>query len=76
MCRGYPSQTEVDKLSKLLSGSDREVRSNVRSLLHTDLGAQLPLHISLSRPVMLLTAQRRPFLDQVEKAIRDADVRP
>ena len=48
----------------------------MHSLLQSDLGAQLPLHISLSRSLNLRTEQRQPFLDTLEKAISDSSVRP
>ena len=48
----------------------------VHSLLESDLGAVLPLHISLSRSIALSTDQRRPFLDTLERGIGDARLSP
>lgn len=49
---------------------------DIHSLLYSDLGAQLPLHISLSRPVVLRTEQRHSFTEIFEKGIRDSRIRP
>jgi hypothetical protein len=46
------------------------------SLLHSDLGAQLPLHISLSRPVVLRTEQRASFTERLETVIKTAHIPP
>lgn len=50
--------------------------SGFQSLLHSDLGAQLPLHVSLSRPVALLTDQRGDFLDALRGTVTRAKIRP
>ena len=46
------------------------------SLLESDLGAPLPLHVSLSRPLALTTEQKDDFLVRVEGAIRGCGVLP
>lgn len=46
----------------------------VHNLLKSDLGAELPLHISLSRPIVLLTDQRQPFLDALTTAVKTCGV--
>lgn len=48
---------------------------NVHSLLQNDLGVQLPLHISLSRPLALKTEQKDAFLAELKKAISGTGVR-
>ncbi|OAX79271.1 hypothetical protein ACJ72_06413 [Emergomyces africanus] len=48
----------------------------IHDLLHSDLGAQVPLHISLSRPVVLVTEDRQPFRDLLNDAIRESDIHP
>lgn len=42
-------------------------RHTVHSLLENDLGVQLPLHVSLSRPLTLKTDGKDVFLEQVNK---------
>ena len=48
----------------------------INSLLRSDLGTQLPLHISLSRPVVLRTEQRQTFLESYQTAIQSSNVAP
>ena len=61
-----------------ISRSQAQVQdeSQLRSLVRSDLGTELPLHISLSRPIVLLTHQRQPFNDALSTAIWKSDVRP
>lgn len=75
---GYPAKNELALLADLIAqarGLDPKEQS-IHSLLHSDLGAQLPLHISLSRPVVLRTEQRRPFTELLQKSIRDSHIAP
>ena len=46
----------------------------IHSLLKSDLGAQLPLHISLSRPVVLTTDEKSTFSEVFENALQNANV--
>lgn len=46
----------------------------IHSLLRSELGAELPLHISLSRPIVLLAPQRQPFIDTLTRAISRSGV--
>ncbi|KAI9698487.1 MAG: poly(U)-specific 3'-to-5' RNA exonuclease [Candelina mexicana] len=74
----YPTATESDHLSSLIStlqDSSSEEESQFQSLLTSDLGAQLPLHISLSRPIVLQTEQRQTFTEQLQEQIRKSGVR-
>lgn len=48
----------------------------MHSLLKNDLGTELPLHISLSRSLSLLTDQRQRFIDTVTKNTSRSGVRP
>ncbi|KAJ5475289.1 hypothetical protein N7539_008355 [Penicillium diatomitis] len=47
---------------------------HLHSLLHSDLGAQLPLHISLSPPVVLRTEQRTSFMECLATSIQASHV--
>lgn len=79
---GYPRKDELSLLADIISQcgnvSDGKVPDEksptVHSLLHSDLGAQLPLHISLSRPVILRTEQRVLFTEALQKAIHDSHI--
>ncbi|KAH8429968.1 HVSL domain-containing protein [Aspergillus melleus] len=73
----FPSKDELAVLSDILRQcEDRLGKSNIdlHSLLHSDLGAQLPLHISLSRPVVLRTEQKQPFLETFTTALQDSHI--
>jgi U6 snRNA phosphodiesterase len=48
----------------------------IHSLLQSNLGVHLPLHISLSTPLVLRTEQRVSFLEKLENAVRSSDVAP
>ncbi len=50
--------------------------AKVCSLLSSELGADLPLHISLSRPIGLETEQRQSFLDMLQTRIGKSGIRP
>lgn len=76
---GYPPKNELALLADLIvqaQGQSNGHSSPIHSLLHSDLGAQLPLHISLSRPVILRTEQRSPFTELLQKSIRDSHIAP
>ncbi|OIW26099.1 hypothetical protein CONLIGDRAFT_635841 [Coniochaeta ligniaria NRRL 30616] len=48
----------------------------LNGFLTSDLGAPLPLHVSLSRPFVLSTAEKDEFLDQVTERIRRTRIPP
>ncbi|KAF2435767.1 hypothetical protein EJ08DRAFT_625344 [Tothia fuscella] len=70
-----PSSAELKILTELVSatgnGSDQ-----IHSLLQSDLSTPLPLHISLSRSLVLHTHQREQFQDVIATKIRSSAVRP
>lgn len=61
-------------LEKAKASLPRNVR--LESLLKNDLGADLPLHISLSRTLMLATHERQTFTDALEAAVGTSGVKP
>ncbi|RJE23328.1 hypothetical protein PHISCL_04314 [Aspergillus sclerotialis] len=74
----YPSKSDLVVLSDIITQAEECYGSegDIHSLLHSDLGAQLPLHISLSRPVVLRTEQRDSFAEIFAREIRDSHIRP
>lgn len=78
---GYPAKDALALLADLIAQCqdaehDGQQKPGIHSLLHSDLGAQLPLHISLSRPVVLRTEQRAPFTETLQKAIQTSHISP
>lgn len=85
---GYPAKDELALLADLIDraqrlptlSDDRDTATastpRLHSLLHSDLGAQLPLHISLSAPVVLRTEQRASFTDALTRSIRESHIPP
>ncbi|TVY90118.1 U6 snRNA phosphodiesterase, partial [Lachnellula willkommii] len=75
----YPATAEYGSLSKLIShlkGLPLEESSKLHSFLTSDLGAPLPLHISLSRPIGFGTEQKDDFVTSLETAIKSSGIRP
>ncbi|BCS21273.1 HVSL domain-containing protein [Aspergillus puulaauensis] len=75
----YPSKEELRILSNIITQAGSMLqgeRASLHSFLHSDLGAQLPLHISLSRPVVLRTEQRRPFMEAFESTLEKSVLSP
>ncbi|KAM0712226.1 hypothetical protein Q7P37_011320 [Cladosporium fusiforme] len=76
-----PSPEECDQLAQLIGtqpGSRRRSIDGirlVRSLLHNDLGVPLPLHVSLSRPLVLRTEQKDHFASALKDAISGCGVK-
>lgn len=78
----HPAGREHDQLSALLAalssrlstGSARD-EIKIHGFLTSDLGAPLPLHISLSRPLSLPTARKDDFLERVRDAVAKSGVR-
>ncbi|KAI7235880.1 hypothetical protein KC330_g4047 [Hortaea werneckii] len=74
-----PNREEAQLLAGLIAAQHADVKvaseqSNIHSLLQNDLGVSLPLHVSLSRPLVLRTEQKEPFLDRLENAILTSGV--
>lgn len=49
-------------------------RAKLHNFLTSDLGAPLPLHISLSRPISLSTSNKDVFLDKISSALHASAV--
>ncbi|KAJ6096975.1 hypothetical protein N7486_007721 [Penicillium sp. IBT 16267x] len=71
----YPSKEELVLFENLIPQPSSS-QSGIQSLLHSDLGAQLPLHISLSRPVILRTEQRSSFAGLLQERIEESRIAP
>ncbi|KAN0094017.1 U6 snRNA phosphodiesterase Usb1 [Hyaloscypha variabilis] len=77
----YPSTIEYSPLTNLISSlRDKTVHEGaecrIRSFLTSDLGAPLPLHISLSRPIGFATEHKDAFVDSLQRAINFSSIRP
>ncbi|KAI1809773.1 U6 snRNA phosphodiesterase Usb1 [Poronia punctata] len=76
----HPTQTQrtllTNLLSHLTSSSTPSTTKPITSFLTSDLGAPQPLHISLSRPIVLTTSQKDDFLTNLESSIRGSGIRP
>ncbi|KAI1342832.1 U6 snRNA phosphodiesterase Usb1 [Xylariaceae sp. FL0016] len=71
--------TLLDRLQASLSSSSSppsEAAIQITSFLTSDLDAPLPLHISLSRPLALSTAQKDGFLSGLQSAVAHGGIAP
>lgn len=76
---GHPSTEQSSRLNDSLTSVSQATglsENECYSLLRSDLGAELPLHISLSRPITLLTHQRQFFTDALTNNITKSNLRP
>lgn len=80
--RGFPTTERYAHLESIIdrvNGRRDYVEADgrrVHSLLRSDLGAPLPLHISLSRPIVLRGEQRHDFLQNLTARIRKLGMHP
>ncbi|ELR10004.1 nuclease [Pseudogymnoascus destructans] len=80
----YPNPAEHKLLTSLVDsfrgqsryGTQYDGDLDVQSLLTSDLGSPLPLHISLSRPIGFSTATKDAFLSSIQTAISNSDIHP
>lgn len=79
----YPSQRELAMLDRVLQRlrqmtqtAERSPKSQVHDFLRSELGAQQPLHISLSAPLVLSTEQKESFLDSISTRLNHAHIKP
>lgn len=57
------------------SNTSKRQAPNIKSLLENDLGVQLPLHVSLSRPLALRTEQKQKFLDRLKQTVINSNIK-
>ncbi|KAI0860117.1 U6 snRNA phosphodiesterase Usb1 [Xylaria cubensis] len=78
----HPTPTERTTLTTLLSNLQSSLTSSITtpiaitSFLTSDLGTPQPLHISLSRPIVLSTSQKDTFQTDLESSIRSSGITP
>ncbi|KAL8936141.1 MAG: hypothetical protein Q9216_005089 [Gyalolechia sp. 2 TL-2023] len=74
----HPSRLEIKALSEVLTNAERKVPpgAGLHSLLKSELGADQPLHISLSRTLMLATEKRQSFINDLQVAIKESSINP
>ncbi|EHK25432.1 uncharacterized protein TRIVIDRAFT_31794 [Trichoderma virens Gv29-8] len=72
----HPLADQHEKLVQLVCRVNEQIGSRVKlhSFLKSDLGAPLPLHISLSRPISLTTSNKDVFLDKISSALQASAV--
>lgn len=75
---GHPSSEEHHLLVSLLEAVQDELGNSVHlnTFLTSDLGAPLPLHVSLSRPIVLTTGEKDLFLDKITESIESSSTHP
>ncbi|OCK77080.1 hypothetical protein K432DRAFT_359258 [Lepidopterella palustris CBS 459.81] len=80
----HPSQTESTALHTIISlvqsrtepSAGASPSPQIHPLFLSSLGVPLPLHISISRPLILRAPQRDPFLATLSTYLRKSAVRP
>ncbi|KAF2969928.1 hypothetical protein GQX73_g3618 [Xylaria multiplex] len=78
----HPTHQERTTLTALLSTLQSALtpqlpqNTSITSFLTSDLGAPQPLHISLSRPIVLSASQKDSFLDDLERSILGSGIAP
>lgn len=73
----YPSEAQERDLLKLIHDAQQAIANvdssaEVHSLLRSDLDVQLPLHVSLSAPLVVTTEQKDPLHEAVLNAISES----
>ncbi|KAK2595655.1 poly(U)-specific 3'-to-5' RNA exonuclease [Conoideocrella luteorostrata] len=74
----HPSKTQHDTINALIEKTQRQIGEDfhLHSFLTSDLGTDLPLHISLSKPLSLPTSSKGDFLSKTEDAIYASGIAP
>ena len=68
--------SDNDKDTAADSTVPQEERAKLHSFCINEMGVSLPLHISLSRPIVIATAARQVFIDGVRAAVKRSGVAP
>jgi U6 snRNA phosphodiesterase len=75
----YPSHDELllleDATGNIRSTLNEADRSQIHTFLRSDLGAQLPLHISLSAPLVLKTEDKKSFQEKLQASLSRAGIK-
>lgn len=71
----YPRANETQLLQDMITRTTGSSSVKVQSLLQSDLGIALPLHISLSRTLSLQTNGREDFLTRLKSLVGDAGIK-
>ncbi|ERF72264.1 hypothetical protein EPUS_02151 [Endocarpon pusillum Z07020] len=71
----YPSTTELQTLYRLINSTGSAPSESIHTLLHSPLGAQTPLHISLSVPLAFQTHEKSLFLDSLAQSISTSNTK-
>ncbi|KAL8708297.1 MAG: hypothetical protein Q9220_006772 [cf. Caloplaca sp. 1 TL-2023] len=74
----WPSGAESETLNNILARVEKALPPDLclYSSLKSDLGSDLPLHISLSRTLTLNTDQRQSFSEALKRALDASGVKP
>jgi hypothetical protein len=79
----YPPHSELAVLDALIrksdqttTAADKSSKPHIHGFLRSELGAQLPLHISLSAPLVLKTEQKQPFQDSIKARLDSTHIEP
>ncbi|KIW65700.1 hypothetical protein PV04_07933 [Phialophora macrospora] len=79
----YPPYSELAVLDALIQRSGQTTttaakssKPHIHGFLRSELGAQLPLHISLSAPLVLRTEQKEPFQDSIKVRLDSSHIKP
>lgn len=75
------TRAEFDTLDRLYSAASSKASAadpafRLQSLLKSELGSELPLHLSLSCPNVLRTEQRDGFLETLTDRYHKARIKP
>lgn len=66
----------LDNVYTAVAAIAKESGVKLETHLKSELGSELPLHLSLSRPNVLATAQRDGFMELLEERVEKARIKP